>query len=109
MKQKDLLHDIEVRFLSSLKDEHLATADRLLFQIELAHWYYEDFVKTFSSPEFTFHPESMEAVKTEKTLIKSKIDKKRYLDYDHLTDIVLQYNNGSIYFNPSTEFPMGSI
>ena len=63
--------------------------------------YYEDFVKTFSSPEFTFHPESMEAVKTEKTLIKSKIDKKRYLDYDHLTDIVLQYNNGSIYFNPS--------
>lgn len=45
MKQKDLLHDIEVRFLSSLKDEHLATADRLLFQIELAHWYYEDFVK----------------------------------------------------------------
>lgn len=45
MKPKDLLHDIEIRFLSSLNDKHVATADRLLFQIELAHWYYEDFVK----------------------------------------------------------------
>lgn len=38
------LSDVEIRFLLNLPDSELQQADRLFFQIEQAHWFYEDFI-----------------------------------------------------------------
>eukprot|EP01041_Mallomonas_annulata_P001231 gene1231-2389_t len=37
------LEDVEVRFLYNLPESELVQVDRLFFQIEQAHWFYEDF------------------------------------------------------------------
>lgn len=39
------LDDLSVRFIINLPQEELATPGRLGFQIEEAHWYYEDFIR----------------------------------------------------------------
>ena len=41
---EDALADVEARFLYNLPDEELRRSDRLFFQIEQAHWFYEDFM-----------------------------------------------------------------
>lgn len=33
------------RFIINVPDEELASVERICFQIEQAHWYYEDFVR----------------------------------------------------------------
>ena len=38
------LEDVATRFLTHLPASELKTADRLFFQIEQAHWFYEDFL-----------------------------------------------------------------
>ena len=40
----DALDEIEFRFLINLPESELQTPERLFFQIEQAHWFYEDFV-----------------------------------------------------------------
>ena len=39
-----VLEEVEVRFLLNLPESELAQTDRLFFQIEQAHWFYEDFI-----------------------------------------------------------------
>ncbi|CAB9500601.1 mRNA decapping [Seminavis robusta] len=41
---QDALEDVHTRFLLNLPSEELATADRILFQIEQAWWFYEDWI-----------------------------------------------------------------
>lgn len=41
---QDSMEDVHTRFLLNLPPEELATADRILFQIEQAWWFYEDFL-----------------------------------------------------------------
>ena len=54
-----ILHEafdiVESRFLTNLPDSELQQADRLFFQIEQAHWFYEDFIadNNVSLPHFT--------------------------------------------------------
>ena len=36
--------EVEARFLLNLPEEELASVERLFFQLEQAHWYYEDFL-----------------------------------------------------------------
>ncbi len=38
------MFEIEARFLLNLPEEELASVERLFFQLEQAHWYYEDFL-----------------------------------------------------------------
>ncbi|GMI45452.1 hypothetical protein TrCOL_g1805 [Triparma columacea] len=40
----DALEDIQTRFLLNLPENELSSADRIFFQLEQAHWYYEDFL-----------------------------------------------------------------
>jgi len=40
----DAMEDVHTRFLLNLPAEELATADRILFQIEQAWWFYEDWI-----------------------------------------------------------------
>ena len=41
---QDSMEDVHTRFLLNLPEEELATADRILFQIEQAWWFYEDWI-----------------------------------------------------------------
>jgi hypothetical protein len=43
------------RFIVNLPDEELQSIERICFQIEQAHWYYEDFVRPQAShlPSFS--------------------------------------------------------
>mmetsp|Transcript_24737 Transcript_24737/g.32303 ORF Transcript_24737/g.32303 Transcript_24737/m.32303 type:complete len:420 (-) Transcript_24737:475-1734(-) len=51
LKSKNNIHpsldqalvDVETRFILNLPDAELSSSDRLFFQIEQAHWFYEDF------------------------------------------------------------------
>ena len=40
----EALDDVEARFLYNLPQLELRRSDRLFFQIEQAHWFYEDFI-----------------------------------------------------------------
>ncbi|KAG5513693.1 hypothetical protein PMAC_000731 [Pneumocystis sp. 'macacae'] len=42
---KDVLDDLSVRFIVNLPEEELISVARICFQIEQAHWYYEDFIR----------------------------------------------------------------
>jgi hypothetical protein len=37
----DALDDVQTRFLLNLPENELSSADRIFFQLEQAHWYYE--------------------------------------------------------------------
>jgi mRNA-decapping enzyme subunit 2 len=52
----DALTDIEARFLLNLPEDELSKVDRLLFWIQEAHWFYDDFYcDNYSSlPRYTF-------------------------------------------------------
>ncbi|RKO95685.1 hypothetical protein CAUPRSCDRAFT_8947, partial [Caulochytrium protostelioides] len=41
----EVLQDLQCRFLINIPDEELMSPERIFFQIEQAHWYYEDFVR----------------------------------------------------------------
>ena len=51
----EALDIVESRFLTNLPDSELQHADRLFFQIEQAHWFYEDFIADNNDnlPHFT--------------------------------------------------------
>ncbi|KAJ3521649.1 hypothetical protein NM688_g8988 [Phlebia brevispora] len=44
-KLREVLEDLSSRFILNLPDEELASLERVCFQVEQAHWYYEDFVR----------------------------------------------------------------
>ncbi|KAF3908521.1 hypothetical protein ABW21_db0205961 [Orbilia brochopaga] len=41
----EVLSDLSVRFINNLPQEELVSRERVCFQIEEAHWYYEDFIR----------------------------------------------------------------
>ncbi|KAF8905574.1 Dcp2, box A domain-containing protein [Gymnopilus junonius] len=43
--QDEVLEDLSSRFILNLPDEELASLERLCFQVEQAHWFYEDFIR----------------------------------------------------------------
>ncbi|KIY52709.1 DCP2-domain-containing protein [Fistulina hepatica ATCC 64428] len=43
--QKDVLEDLASRFIVNLPTFELSSVERVCFQVEQAHWYYEDFVR----------------------------------------------------------------
>ena len=55
MNHNAALLDIETRFLSTLPKKELSEANRLFFQLELAHWYYDDLLvdKYSNLPRYT--------------------------------------------------------
>ncbi|KAF8974041.1 Dcp2, box A domain-containing protein [Flammula alnicola] len=42
---EDVLDDLSSRFILNLPDEELVSLERLCFQVEQAHWFYEDFIR----------------------------------------------------------------
>ncbi|KAJ3143880.1 mRNA-decapping enzyme subunit 2, partial [Irineochytrium annulatum] len=60
MSFRDVLDDLQSRFIINVPSEELSSVERICFQIEQAHWFYEDFVreentslKTFSLKNFS--------------------------------------------------------
>ncbi|KAJ3760371.1 DCP2-domain-containing protein [Lentinula raphanica] len=43
--EEDVLEDLTSRFILNLPDEELNSIERISFQVEQAHWYYEDFIR----------------------------------------------------------------
>ncbi|KAF9478521.1 DCP2-domain-containing protein [Pholiota conissans] len=43
--KEDVLEDLSSRFILNLPDHELASLERVCFQVEQAHWFYEDFVR----------------------------------------------------------------
>ncbi|KJA29119.1 hypothetical protein HYPSUDRAFT_127964 [Hypholoma sublateritium FD-334 SS-4] len=41
----EVLEDLSTRFILNLPDEELTSLERLCFQVEQAHWFYEDFIR----------------------------------------------------------------
>ncbi|KAF9015152.1 Dcp2, box A domain-containing protein [Cyathus striatus] len=42
---EEVLDDLSSRFILNLPDEELSSLERICFQVEQAHWYYEDFIR----------------------------------------------------------------
>ncbi|CAE7228736.1 unnamed protein product [Rhizoctonia solani] len=42
---KDVWEDLSSRFILNVPDEELETVERICFQVEQAHWFYEDFIR----------------------------------------------------------------
>ncbi|KAN0100609.1 Dcp2, box A domain containing protein [Tylopilus felleus] len=51
----EVLDDLSSRFLLNLPDEELSSLERICFQVEQAHWFYEDFVRE-QNPKFPSLP-----------------------------------------------------
>lgn len=49
---QEALEDLASRFILNVPDEEVASTDRIYFQIEQAHWFYEDFFR----PMFAYLP-----------------------------------------------------
>ncbi|GJJ68193.1 mRNA-decapping enzyme subunit 2 [Entomortierella parvispora] len=51
----NVLDDLSSRFIINVPDEELASVERIFFQIEQAHWFYEDFIREQNSslPSFS--------------------------------------------------------
>ncbi|KAJ2920206.1 hypothetical protein MD484_g233, partial [Candolleomyces efflorescens] len=43
--EEEILEDLSSRFILNLPDEELASLERVCFQVEQAHWFYEDFIR----------------------------------------------------------------
>ncbi|EAU93101.2 DCP2 [Coprinopsis cinerea okayama7 len=43
--EEEILEDLTSRFILNLPDEELASLERICFQVEQAHWYYDDFIR----------------------------------------------------------------
>ncbi|KAG6857551.1 hypothetical protein H0H87_000150 [Tephrocybe sp. NHM501043] len=48
---EEVLDDLSSRFILNLPDEELSSLERICFQVEQAHWFYEDFVRE-ENPSF---------------------------------------------------------
>ncbi|ETW87197.1 hypothetical protein HETIRDRAFT_377994, partial [Heterobasidion irregulare TC 32-1] len=46
---KEALEDLTSRFLLNLPEDELASLERVCFQVEQAHWFYEDFIREENS------------------------------------------------------------
>ncbi|KAA1471498.1 DCP2-domain-containing protein [Dentipellis sp. KUC8613] len=53
--QEEVLDDLTSRFILNLPDEELASLERICFQVEQAHWFYEDFIRE-ENPKFPSLP-----------------------------------------------------
>ncbi|KAF8324150.1 DCP2-domain-containing protein [Cantharellus anzutake] len=42
---EDVLEDLSSRFILNLPEEELVSVERICFQVEQAHWYYEDYIR----------------------------------------------------------------
>ncbi|KAK2461923.1 hypothetical protein APHAL10511_006386 [Amanita phalloides] len=51
----EVLEDLSSRFILNLPDEELASLERICFQVEQAHWFYEDFIRE-QNPKFPSLP-----------------------------------------------------
>ncbi|ORY01155.1 DCP2-domain-containing protein [Basidiobolus meristosporus CBS 931.73] len=49
-----ILDDLCSRFIINVPDEELASVERICFQIEQAHWFYEDFIREINTSLPTF-------------------------------------------------------
>ncbi|TFK57069.1 DCP2-domain-containing protein [Heliocybe sulcata] len=47
----EVLEDLSSRFILNLPDEELTSLERVCFQVEQAHWFYEDFIRE-ENPKF---------------------------------------------------------
>ncbi|EJD47797.1 DCP2-domain-containing protein [Auricularia subglabra TFB-10046 SS5] len=45
MSHQEVLEDLSSRFILNLPESELQSIERICFQVEQAHWYYEDFVR----------------------------------------------------------------
>ncbi|KAF8622482.1 hypothetical protein AX15_006998 [Amanita polypyramis BW_CC] len=52
---EEVLEDLSSRFILNLPDEELASLERICFQVEQAHWFYEDFIRE-QNPNFPSLP-----------------------------------------------------
>ncbi|KAJ7169909.1 Dcp2, box A domain-containing protein [Mycena filopes] len=52
---EEVLEDLSSRFILNLPDEELASLERICFQVEQAHWFYEDFIRE-ENPKFPSLP-----------------------------------------------------
>ncbi|KAJ8083986.1 mRNA-decapping enzyme subunit 2 [Marasmius tenuissimus] len=52
---EDVLEDLQSRFILNLPEEELSSLERVCFQVEQAHWFYEDFVRE-ENPRFPSLP-----------------------------------------------------
>ncbi|TFK93455.1 DCP2-domain-containing protein [Polyporus arcularius HHB13444] len=52
LSRDEVLEDLSSRFILNLPEEELTSVERVCFQVEQAHWYYEDFVREQSPHKF---------------------------------------------------------
>ncbi|KAF9453828.1 DCP2-domain-containing protein [Macrolepiota fuliginosa MF-IS2] len=52
---EEVMEDLSSRFILNLPDEELASLERICFQVEQAHWFYEDFIRE-QNPTFPSLP-----------------------------------------------------
>lgn len=52
---EEVLEDLSSRFLLNLPEEEVSSLERICFQVEQAHWFYEDFVRE-QNPKFPSLP-----------------------------------------------------
>ncbi|KAM5536209.1 hypothetical protein V8D89_010108 [Ganoderma adspersum] len=52
LSRDEVLEDLSSRFILNLPEEELASVERVCFQVEQAHWYYEDFVREQNPSKF---------------------------------------------------------
>ncbi|PCH33658.1 DCP2-domain-containing protein [Wolfiporia cocos MD-104 SS10] len=50
--REEVLEELSSRFILNLPDEELASLERVCFQVEQAHWYYEDFIREQNPSKF---------------------------------------------------------
>ena len=43
--EEEVIEELSSRFILNLPDEELTSLERICFQVEQAHWYYEDFIR----------------------------------------------------------------
>ncbi|OSD03412.1 DCP2-domain-containing protein [Trametes coccinea BRFM310] len=55
LSREEVLEDLSSRFILNLPEEELASVERVCFQVEQAHWYYEDFVREQNPSKFPSH------------------------------------------------------
>ncbi|KAG6851066.1 hypothetical protein H0H93_002958 [Arthromyces matolae] len=53
--QEEVLDDLSSRFILNLPDDELSSLERICFQVEQAHWFYEDFIRE-ENPKFPSLP-----------------------------------------------------
>ncbi|KAI0961587.1 hypothetical protein AcV7_010344 [Taiwanofungus camphoratus] len=52
LSREEVLEELSSRFILNLPEEELASLERVCFQVEQAHWYYEDFIREQNPAKF---------------------------------------------------------